>query len=96
MTKLLATLMVLVGTSVQAQQACGPRDTVVSHLLDKYDEVQVAVGLMDSSSRLVEVFASPDGATFTILSSTSNGMTCMLSSGTNFLLISPVVPGDPL
>lgn len=64
-------------------QACALRKPIVDNLLRIYGEERVAVGLSRNGYAL-EVFAAPDGATFTILHSWSNGIACILDDGENW------------
>ncbi len=63
----------------QAAQ-CGPRATLTDQLLNKYKETPVAMGLVNETT-MVEVFASDDGETFTIVTSNARGLTCILGAG---------------
>ena len=64
------------------QVACGPRTDIVKRLADKYQELQVAMGL-SVTGNLVEVFVSKEGA-FTILLSEPNGRACIATTGHNW------------
>jgi len=86
-----ATLFGLAATAppVHAQQAlCGLRDTVVDRLASRFSEQLVAGGLQNAQS-VVEFWASPETGTFTVLISHADGMSCIVSSGTNFHLSLP-------
>ena len=59
------------------------------YLLDnRYSEQRIAVGL-ENNSRLLEVFASADGATWTMAITTPNGTTCVVAAGVDWLDIEP-------
>ena len=49
-------------------------------LLEKHGESQVAAGLT-SGGGLLEVFATEDGSTFTIVITTPHGTSCVVESG---------------
>ncbi len=72
-----------------AQAACNTRDTVVDRLGDKYQETIAARGLQ-SSQQMLEIFASPETGSFTILLSRPDGTTCVVASGTHWHLAAPV------
>jgi hypothetical protein len=76
--------------SAQAQQACAPREKVLKHLAEKYGEQPVAVGVMAGGAAVVEVIASQDGSTFTVIISTPNGLSCVKASGAAFQLLEPL------
>jgi hypothetical protein len=71
--------VILVSGQAAAQQACAPRDTIVSQIDQLYQEKQEAIGLA-TSGMLVEVFVSPEG-TWTILLSSPQGMSCIAAVG---------------
>lgn len=66
--------------AAQAQPACGPRAQVLAWLAASYREAPVAAGVSGQGA-LVEVLASPDGATWTILVTAPTGRTCVVGAG---------------
>ena len=92
---LAAAAMLLCGPAM-AQESCRPdRDGAAQHLLDKYGEVPVAVAVT-STGALLEVLATPDGSTWTIMVTLPDrSKTCMVSSGEGWRTnqLAPVV--DP-
>ena len=77
---------------------CASRTTVVERLESKYEETFSAGGLqsMRSGQTLVEVFASEEKGTFTILLTMPTGMTCIVAAGTDWHQVEPeaVVKGS--
>ena len=59
---------------------CGTHESITKQLLQKYSEKPVAVGVTGTGS-LIEVLASRDGETWTILLRQTSGLTCIMSSG---------------
>ncbi len=66
-------------TPAQAQQ-CDQRAKVIGHLAQKYQEAPVAIGVTTSGG-MVEVLASGDGGTWTIILSNPNGTSCLVAAG---------------
>ena len=64
-----------------AQGACAPRSEIVKYLSEEHSEVPVAHGLMNANDRLIELFASPGGKTWTLLASSPGGVSCVVTSG---------------
>ena len=64
----------------QSADAGLPRSAVVQLLGDSYAEVPVAFGLAQNGG-LIEVFASADGATWTMVLSMPNGLSYVVTSG---------------
>ena len=60
--------------------ACGKRSDLLAKLLSQHSEVPVAIGLSNTGG-VIEVLASPDGATFTIIMTQPGGVTCLLAAG---------------
>jgi len=85
----------LIPVSTGAQTACGERDAIAQRLRAQYDERQVAVG-MTSMGNLVEIFASPEGKTWTALLTQANGFACITAVGEDWGTVQPApeVPGD--
>lgn len=64
----------------QVQTACANRDEIVSALESRYGERPVAAGLAGERV-IVEIFAAPDGATWTILLTRPDGISCAVLIG---------------
>lgn len=59
---------------------CFDRAELMKHLDTKFSEAPVAAGLANNGS-VIEVFASKEGNTFTIVLTQPNGATCVMASG---------------
>lgn len=68
----------------QQGEACLPRDKVVKNLQSKYSESLQGRGLQNEV-RLVEIFASDDGSSWTIIQTYANGTSCLVAAGTNWM-----------
>lgn len=77
-TFVLATISVA-GTAA-AQAGCAPRAAILERLAAQYDEVPIAAGLT-SGALLIEVLASADGASWTIIATSPDGTACLISAG---------------
>ncbi len=64
----------------QAQMACGTRDSVVAKLGENYGEVRRGGGLAGPTA-IFEIWASEATGSWTILKTTSNGLTCVMAVG---------------
>ncbi len=64
-----------------AQTYCADRGSLVGKLETSYGEA-FAGGGMQNASRIVEVWASEDGGTWTILITRADGTSCIMASGT--------------
>ena len=71
----------LASTAVaQPRGACGDRTQMVAHLASRYGEIRTGAGL-GANNMLVEVFASPDTGSWTILATLPDGRSCMVAAG---------------
>ncbi len=87
--------VVLVASSVTAEPAgrpCGPRSEVVAGLAKKYQESPVAIGVT-SGGGLVEVLSSSGGETWTIIVSSPEGISCLVTSGEGWRKMEYFHPG---
>ena len=73
----------------QSADAGLPRSAVVELLGDGYAEMPVAFGLAENGG-LIEVFASADGATWTMVLSMPNGLSYIVTAGADW---TPVTAG---
>lgn len=64
----------------QGRQTCAARDHVVSRLAERYGETRQSMGL-NQDQGLIEVYASDDTGSWTILLTRPDGTTCLLASG---------------
>ena len=76
-------IVVIVAANRQAQaagMACGDRTSLLKSLSDKYKEAPRALGLSSSGKAMFEVYTSKKG-TWTILMTTTTGVTCIMAAG---------------
>ena len=67
-------------TAAFAQQAsCAKRDMIVERLASKYGESRQSAGL-NQNNGMVEVFASNETGTWTILVTMPNGISCLMAA----------------
>ena len=77
---ILTAAFVLFGADASAQVSCSQRDKIVSLFAAKYKEVPVAVGV-NSKGGLVEVLSSEHGHTWTIIVTSTKGLSCVVAVG---------------
>ncbi|WP_226779347.1 hypothetical protein [Oceaniglobus trochenteri] len=75
---------------------CAPRAVVVEKLSAQFGETRQSIGLA-GPNQVVEVFASTETGTWSIVVSTAAGLSCIAASGHAFenLAESPVPAGNP-
>ena len=89
--------VLLAAAPVHAQTQCDARKSVLDQLMENYGEAVIGTGI-SSAGTLVEFLVSPDGSTWTVISTFPNGMTCIAGSGKDWQPIErkPVEPkGQP-
>lgn len=81
-TALLAGVMSIGVTSAAFAQgsSCANRDLIVDRLSSKYGETRQSAGL-NQNNGMVEIFASDDTGTWTILVTMPTGVSCLLAAG---------------
>lgn len=67
---------------------------IAKQLSNKYDEAPVAFGLQ-SNGNLLQVYASEEKGTWTVVSTTPAGMSCIVAAGKRWESL-PVVKSDPM
>lgn len=95
----LLAILLLLGVALlsrpNAAEATGmPRDAVVKFLGERHAEAPVAYGLA-ANGGLIEVFATADGATWTLVLTMPNGMSVVVASGEAWTRRPPVAVGRP-
>lgn len=83
--KSLAVAMAIMAASTSvASAACNHRDVVMEELREKYGEMVVSRGLA-VNNHVVEVLASKDGSSWTIVHTNPNNLfTCAMASGSDW------------
>lgn len=73
---------------------CDQRDRVLRLLQQKYKESPVAIGLTHNGG-LVEVLSTDDGATWSIIVTTPQRMSCFLAAGERWQALAVAPTPDP-
>ncbi|TCS60020.1 hypothetical protein [Primorskyibacter sedentarius] len=85
-------LLAVAATHAHAQQdRCATREGVVSRLSEKYGETRQSIGL-GTNNTMVEVFASGDTGSWTILVTDARGISCLVASGQAFETLAEAAP----
>lgn len=83
----LAALMALLSAPAMAEtpnvKNCAKRDMVIKRLASAYGETRKSMGVGANNS-VVEVFASEETGTWTIILTSEDGTTCLVASGQSF------------
>ncbi len=86
-----AALMLTGAAQAQNTNRCAPRDQVIAQLADRYGETRQSIGL-GSNNTVIEVFASDDTGTWTILATLPNGLSCLMASGQAYEALAENLP----
>jgi hypothetical protein len=73
---------------------CHNANEIAKQLGSKYDEAPVAFGLQ-SNGNLLQVYASEDKGTWTVVSTTPAGLSCILAAGKSWEAL-PWFKDDPM
>lgn len=79
----------------QSQPSCAKRSEIVKHLGGNFHEQPVAIGLSDNGS-LLEVLASEDGKTWSLLFSMPTGISCLMATGQDWQTLPRLAPEQKL
>lgn len=75
--------VVLSYAEAPAQQACAPRDVVVTQLEARFGETRQGAGLMPDQT-VIEIFANVTTGTWTIIRALPDGISCLLAAGSDW------------
>jgi hypothetical protein len=73
---------------------CHDATEIAKQLSNKYDEAPVAFGLQ-SNGNLLQVYASEQKGTWTVVSTTPAGMSCIVAAGKRWESL-PAIKSDPM
>jgi len=85
-----AACLPILATSIDARglSPCGPHSDVIERLEDKYGETVRMIGIVADSS-ILQVLASEETGTWTIIAADTSGVTCFVAAGQSFEEIVP-------
>jgi len=88
-----AALFIVVADQVGAQSApnCGPRDAVVERLASGYGETRQSIGI-GANNAVVEMYASTETGSWTLLVTLPSGMSCLVAAGQSFERVVEALP----
>lgn len=78
-----ALFIALIASPAFANVICQPRSAFVEYLKEKHGEQPLAYGL-NNDGRLIELFGTSNGETWTMLITDARGISCVVTSGQNW------------
>lgn len=85
----------LMGGAASAENtSCGEREMIVERLASKYGETRQSAGL-NQNNGMVEVFASEETGTWTILVTMPTGVSCLMAAGRDWQDMLETTTGAP-
>jgi hypothetical protein len=78
-----------------AQMVCGKRTDMVRQLSEKYGETRRSMGLAEGRG-VVELYASEETGSWTILMTSPQGIACMMAAGEAFQIEPVTATGSPV
>ena len=76
-----------------AAQRCGAHAQIVAQLAERYGESRQAIAL-DGANQVIEVFASDDTGSWTLLVTRADGRSCLLAAGQAYESLDETLPQD--
>lgn len=83
-------IMVLAAQQVQAR-TCAPREDVVKRLAEAYGETRRGIGIARQGA-VMEVYASDQTGSWTIMVTLPDGMTCLIATGQAYEQLAETLP----
>jgi len=90
----LALALVLLIPAEAGAQVCGDRGDMVQKLNIDYGETRKSMGLTENN-HIIEIYASEETGSWTILTTSPQGLTCLMSAGDAYQQDPPVQLGEP-
>lgn len=92
---ILSTLTLCTPAAAQYPLGCNDRLTIIERLNERYNESLVGIGIA-TGPQVMEILSSPNGETWTILSTGTDGISCLVMTGSDFEFHEPVeLPKKP-
>ncbi len=83
-------IMVLAAQQVSAQN-CAPREDVIKRLAKSYGETRRGIGIVRQGA-VMEVYASDQTGSWTIVVTLPEGVTCLIASGQSYETLAETLP----
>jgi len=82
----LAGFGLILSAGTATAQSCAARDAIVDRLQQKYSERLAAGGLqpLSGGASVIELWASAETGTFTVLLTRASGISCSVAAGTDY------------
>lgn len=87
------TAVIALPGDADARTVCKQRTEMVQILSRKFNETQRSYGLQNDS-RVLELYASPDGS-WTAILSLPDGKSCVVAAGEAWTTVAPQLAGEP-
>lgn len=84
--------MALTVTAVNAQVVCGPRESIIGKLGEAFGEQRQALGI-SGDAVVIELYVSAKG-TWTMVSTTTKGISCLIGAGQAWQDMEPILTGE--
>ena len=81
----LSIILIILPFSAQGQVFCLERAIFAAQLLKEFQERPIAIGISNDKTKIIEIFASSQGETFTIAFTTEQELTCSVMAGIQWL-----------
>ena len=90
-----AVVYLIASTDAMAQRRanCGPREVEVDRLAEGDGETRQSLGL-GANNQMIEVFASEETGTWTIMVTAPDGLTCLVASGRAYEEVTEALPAN--
>lgn len=86
--------LILAGTQAFAQNVptnCASREKIITTLANRFGETRQSIGL-GANNAVIEIFASDQTGTWTIIVTMASGKTCLVASGQAYEQVAEALP----
>ncbi len=89
-----AAIAILSASTTMAEPRCGDRARVIGRLTGPYKETRRAIGLSEGGYAIVELFASSQTGSWSIIATLPSGRSCLIASGDAFAAPAHATPDE--
>ena len=91
MATIAAIMALIAGPAKEAhagRPSCAPQKKVADHLGERFSEAPVGIGLT-ANGHVMQVYSTADGESWTLVSTTPQGVSCILAAGRHWQPLEP-------
>lgn len=91
---ILLVIMFYIATPAKSQEACAPKDQIDKRMWVQFGESPIGIGITQNG--WIYITNNPQTGSFTVILRRPDGTACLMTGGTGWTGVDPLIPGRDL